>query len=119
MDEATLKKIRRMGKLLNALELVSPALAGKVAFTFFCTPRRLPMQEKDAAFLATAVQESLIFKNLKIRSYSWQNPDPEAKSVLLVHGWESSSARWRKYVKALLNAGFTVHAIDAPASGHG
>lgn len=114
----TLKKIQRMGKMLNALVLVSPALAGKVAFQFFCTPRRLPVREKDAAFLASAERGSLLFQKQKISTYSWRSEQPDAKTALLLHGWESNSARWRKYIKGLSAAGFTVHAIDAPASGN-
>lgn len=76
------------------------------------------MRERDAAFLATAQQEFLHLGNHKISTYTWPSSNPEAKTILLLHGWESSSARWRKYVKALHEAGFTVQAIDAPASGH-
>jgi len=118
MTDATLKKIRRVGKMLNALALVSPALAGKVAFQFFCTPRRLPVREKDAALLASAEQGFLVYQKQKISTYSWRSEQPDAKSVLLLHGWESNSARWRKYIRGLRAAGFTVHAIDAPASGN-
>jgi len=118
MTDATLKKIRRVGKMLNALALVSPALAGKVAFQFFCTPRRLPVREKDAALLASAEQGFLVYQKQKISTYSWRSEQPDAKSLLLLHGWESNSARWRKYIRGLRAAGFTVHAIDAPASGN-
>lgn len=115
---STLKKIQRMGKMLNALVFVSPALAGKVAFEFFCSPRRLPVREKDAAFLASAEQGHLTFQRQKISTYSWRSEQPDAQSALLLHGWESNSARWHKYVKGLVAAGFTVHAVDAPASGN-
>ncbi len=118
MTEADLKKIRRIGKMLNALELISPSLAGKMAFNFFCTPRRLPVREKDAAFLASAARGSLTFQKQKISTYSWKSAQPDAKSALLLHGWESNSARWHKYIKGLVAAGFTVHAVDAPASGN-
>lgn len=119
MTDAMLKKIRRVGKMLNALERISHALAGKVAFQFFCTPRRLPARERDAALMAAARQETLHFRNLKLCCYTW-TPTHAAtgRSALLLHGWESNSARWRKYIKGLLEAGFTVHALDAPASGN-
>jgi pimeloyl-ACP methyl ester carboxylesterase len=117
-SESVLKKIRRMGKMLNALDSIAPTLAGKLAFQVFCTPRRQPVREKDAAFLDSAHQGSLLFSNQKIIHYTWQAPDPNAKKALLLHGWESNSGRWQKYVKALVKAGFTVMAIDAPASGN-
>ncbi len=118
MTDADLKKIRRMGKMLNALEMVSPALAGKLAFEFFCTPRRLPLREKDAAFLASAERGSLTLQKQKISTYSWRSELTDARSALLLHGWESNSGRWQKYVKGLVAEGLTVHAIDAPASGN-
>ena len=54
IPEPALKKIRRVGKMLNALSAVSPALAGRAAFRIFCTPRRLPVRDNDREFLATA-----------------------------------------------------------------
>ncbi len=117
-SEATMKKIRRLGKMLNALERISPSMAGKLAFRVFCSPRRMPMRERDAAFLATGRREFLHLGNHKISTYTWPSSNPKAKTALLLHGWESSSARWRKYVKAFQEAGFSVQAIDAPASGY-
>lgn len=113
-----LKKARRAGKMLNALSVVSPALAGRVAFRFFCTPRRQPVREKDVEFLATARQFTFHSGNLPIHGYTWTSEHPQAAEVLCLHGWESNSARWHKYIKSLRQAGFTVHAFDAPASGH-
>jgi pimeloyl-ACP methyl ester carboxylesterase len=113
----TLKKIRLAGKWLNALARVSPALAGKVAFKVFCTPRRQPVRAQDESFLATAQQAHMMVRQQKICYYSWPSSAPSAHVILLLHGWESNSGRWRNYVKALHKSGFTVYAIDAPASG--
>ena len=119
LPEALLKKIRRVGKMLNALAAVSPVLAGRMAFRIFCTPRRLPVRPDDQSFLATAGHfDFQVDTKLRIRGYSWQSAQPGAREVLCLHGWESNSARWRKYIKGLHQAGFTVHAFDAPASGH-
>ncbi|MBV6440243.1 MAG: alpha/beta fold hydrolase [Haliscomenobacteraceae bacterium CHB4] len=119
LPDAALKKIRRVGKTLNALAAVSPSLAGRVAFRIFCSPRRLPLREEDREFLSTASHfDFYAEKKLRIRGYTWQSEEQGAPEVLCLHGWESNSARWRRYVKGLLEAGFTVHAFDAPASGH-
>jgi pimeloyl-ACP methyl ester carboxylesterase len=116
--EDFLKKVRRVGKTLNALSAVSPAVAGRLAFRIFCTPRRLPLRDDDRRFLSTA-QHSDIFpeRGMRIRVYTWQAEQESAPEVLFLHGWESNSGRWRKYVKQLNSAGYTVHALDAPASG--
>ena len=118
IPEPALKKIRRIGKILNALSLVSPALAGKAAFRIFCTPRRLPLRGNDRDFLAKAQQNVLHVEKILVRTYTWPSKKPDARTVLFLHGWESSSARWRKYVKAFREAGYTVLAFDAPANGN-
>ncbi len=118
IPEATLKKIRRVGKMLNALAAVSPTLAGKAGFRVFCTPRRLPLRENDRDFLATAEQGTIHVDRVTVRTYTWPSALPNARTVLFLHGWESNSARWRKYVKSARAAGFTVQALDAPANGH-
>ncbi|MBL7809213.1 MAG: alpha/beta fold hydrolase [Saprospiraceae bacterium] len=118
IPESTLKKIRRVGKGLNALAAVSPALAGRIAFTFFCTPKPLPVRETDRNFLATAKHDQFSSEGKMIRTYHWSNNNPQAPTLLFLHGWESNAARWHKYVKAALAAGFSVSAFDAPASGH-
>ena len=118
IPESTLKKIRRVGKMLNALAAVSPTLAGRLAFRVFCTPRRLPVRDTDREFLSTAQHFDFHAEKLKIRGYTWQSDRPNAPVVLCLHGWESNSARWRKYVKSLHEEGFTIHAFDAPASGN-
>lgn len=115
--EAFLKKARRVGKMLNALSAVSPALAGRVAFRIFCTPRRQSVRDKDRNFLAGSQQYTFYSGKIPIRGYTWPG-DRADKEVLCLHGWESNSARWQKYIRALLSAGFTVHAFDAPASGN-
>lgn len=116
--DAFLKKVRRLGKMLNTLAAVSPTLAGRTAFQIFCTPRRLPLRDKDRTFLSTAQHFDFRAENkLRISGYTWQSEQTDAREVLFLHGWESSSARWKKHIKSLRETGFTVHAFDAPASG--
>ena len=117
IPEAALKKIRRVGKMLNALAAVSPSLAGRLAFRIFCTPKRLPVRDKDREFLASAKQHTMRIEGLSIRCYLWESEQPAARTILFLHGWESNAARWHKYIKAARSAGFRVLAFDAPASG--
>jgi len=114
----TLQKIRRVGKMLNALAAVSPGLAGKAAFRIFCTPQRLSFRTKDLAFLATAQTATLPFEGRSLRTYIWEGKTADAPTILFLHGWESNAARWYKYIQATLAAGYKVMAVDAPASGH-
>ncbi|MCC6280565.1 MAG: alpha/beta fold hydrolase [Saprospiraceae bacterium] len=118
LPESTLKKLRRVGQALNMLARVSPPLAGRAAFRLFCSPRRKALPEHDMAFLKAARQGTLEVKGVSISTYQWLPKGTDnGRTVLFLHGWESHSARWRHYVKALCKAGFTVQALDAPASG--
>jgi pimeloyl-ACP methyl ester carboxylesterase len=118
LPEATLKKLRLLGRSLNLLARVSPALAGRITFRLFCSPRRKPMNEQDKDFLLAARQPAWQVNGTSVSTYCWQPTGAaNGRSVLFLHGWESNSARWRNYVKALRKTGFTVWALDAPASG--
>ncbi len=118
LPEPTLKKLRRVGQALNLLARVSPALAGRTAFRLFCSPRRRPLPEHDNAFLTAARNGTLEVEGVPISTYRWQpSGAANGRNVLFLHGWESHSARWRNYVKALCKVGFSVDAFDAPASG--
>jgi predicted alpha/beta hydrolase family esterase len=121
--EPNFKKARRAGSLLNALSYIAPTLAGKLAFKLFCTPRAGKIAEKDAHFLAEAKTSLFEIEDHFIKVYNWDpiislaKEGTQAPSVLFVHGWESNSTRWHKYIKAFRKSGFRVTAFDAPAHG--
>lgn len=118
LPEHTLKKLRRIGQGLNLMARWSPVLAGRTAFRLFCSPRRRALSEQDQEFLLSARQEPLIVNGIPIATYAWEPKDSgNGRTVLLLHGWESNSARWRSHVQALHKAGFSIQALDAPASG--
>lgn len=117
LSESTLRQLRRVGKTVNALSKVSPRMAGRLAFRLFCTPRRLPLRDQDKSFFAKSTQKKIHFEGLHLHTYEWNPQHPNGQTVLLLHGWESSSARWRRLCKALQQQGYRVLALDAPASG--
>lgn len=105
---------RIVGALLNQLAIVAPGLAGQLAFTLLGMPRRKQPKLAEQAFLATA---DLHYETINGRScavYHWGFRGPV---VLLAHGWESQAGRWRKIAPALVQAGYQVLAVDAPAHG--
>jgi pimeloyl-ACP methyl ester carboxylesterase len=72
----------------------------------------LAFQQK---FLDTAdEQEVLDFEHIKIKTYRWLGKGPR---VLLLHGWESNTWRWRKMIYHLKENGFDIVGMDAPAHG--
>ena len=107
--------IKVLGKYINGLALFSPQKAAVKAYQIFCTPRAGKLREKDLTFLNTATRwVDLECEGNKIQCYEWEGA---GEKVLLAHGWESNSARWKNLVKSLQKAGFHIIAMDAPAHG--
>lgn len=103
------------GKSINALVHMSPKKAGRLSFQLFCSPREgRILNAKEQRFLDQAEQVDLELGDLPIKTYVWEGGE---RKVLLAHGYESNSARWRALVPFLIRNGYTVIAIDAPAHG--
>ena len=99
---------------LNVLAYIAPRQAANLGLNLFCYPFRVPISPKQKAFLSTAFQSSFEHKGVKIQTYRWGSG---AKNILLLHGWQSHTYRWRRYVESLSTEEYTIHAFDAP--GHG
>lgn len=113
------KKIKKLipkiiGSYLNVLSYVSTNYAANKALHLFSTPRKGSISENQQKFLNTAAQEILFYDDLPIMTYHWEGPK---QKILLVHGWESNSARWKKKIIHFKNEGFNIIALDAPAHG--
>jgi pimeloyl-ACP methyl ester carboxylesterase len=106
--------LRSTGLGLNALAALSPSLAGKKGFQLFCHPFRGKLKPHHVQFFQSAQQFSIDYKGKKIQCYQWGSG---CKTVLLLHGWQSHSFRWRAYIELFVQSGYTVYAMDAP--GHG
>lgn len=103
------------GKSINTLVHLSPDKAGVFAFQLFCTPREgRILKPKELKFLDKAEQLDLFVGEIALRSYYWTGGE---ETILLAHGYESNSGRWRALVPFLIRNGYSVVAIDAPAHG--
>ncbi len=102
-----------MGLSLNTLAVLAPKKTAQVGFELFCRPFRANINEKQKSFFNTALKESFQFKNIDIQTYRWGTGP---KNILLLHGWQSHTYRWKIYIESL-SKDYTVHAFDAP--GHG
>jgi pimeloyl-ACP methyl ester carboxylesterase len=70
-----------------------------------------------SAALAAPVQEGAItVDGASIAYRAWGDPDPDGRSIVLVHGGAAHS-RWWDHIAPLLTAGWRVVAVDL--SGHG
>ncbi len=106
---------KSIGLYINNLGLLFPKKATLLAYQIFSQPRIGKLNPNQLPkLLQEAKHEVLEYKQHKIKSYTWQG---NANTILLVHGWESNSMRWKKLLPYLKKTGSTMIAIDAPAHG--
>ncbi len=104
---------RTIGASLNTLAHIAPGKAARLGFELFCRPMRLQINAKQKAFFNTAKLEALTHKGNVIQSYRWGTGE---KKILLLHGWQSHTYRWKNYIEVLKDE-YSVYSIDAPAHG--
>lgn len=104
---------RIIGACLNSLAYIAPTKAAHIGFELFCRPIRVQIKEKQKLFLNKAWRETFDYNGIKIQTYRWGTGE---KKVLLLHGWQSHTYRWKIYVEQL-SKNYTVYSLDAP--GHG
>lgn len=106
-------KLRALRLGFRALRALSPDLALRRAEALFCTPRRHPAPAAERAVTRAGRSFELASGGLKIRGTAWG----EGPRVVLLHGWEGRGSQLHAFVRPLVDAGFSVLALDAP--GHG
>lgn len=99
---------------LNVINIISNKIGGRHAFFIFCYPFKAKITEKQQAFLDTSHRFKLPVDDFEIQCYRWGNGP---KNIVFVHGWQSNTYRWRKYIESLPFDKFTIYSFDAP--GHG
>lgn len=112
------KKIiaKSIGKYLNLLSLIAPSYTAKKTLEIFAKVRKGKI-DKDKIFpiLEEGKQNRFHCNGHEIQRYHWKG---SGKKVLLLHGWESNTHRWRNLIISLKTQDFDIHAIDAPAHGY-
>ncbi len=102
----------------KTLGMVSPAVAGKLAFKLFCTPYPKYKKRKAPAIFHQAQRiEIKLADNTHIKGFLWEAPKPNGETILIAHGYASYFFKFEQYIQPLLKAGFKVIGFDAP--GHG
>lgn len=114
------KKIKKylpkiIGIQLSSLYLINPKKATKKAYYLFCSPRRGRIKPEQKDFLNTAKKEILTIQQTPIQTYHWEG---SGNTVLLIHGWESNTHRWKELIAELQEKNFNIIAFDAPAHGN-
>ncbi len=103
------------GKLFNIQVLFNPRATAIKAFDVFCTIRKGKVLPVQKAFLDAAKHEVETVGEHQVQSYQWKGT---GDTVLLMHGWESNTYRWRNLIKKLKENNFNIIAFDAPAHGY-
>lgn len=104
---------RFIGSILNVIGYLNLKIASKWALDLFSRPLK-GRYKTNLPILVSAEQSVLYFEQLPISTYMWPG---KKGTVLLAHGWESNSGRWKNVVHALQKSGYAVVALDAPAHG--
>lgn len=107
--------VKSVGQYINLLSFVSPKKALQLSYTLFTNPRIGQLSKDDLPnILQNTIKETFHHNEDHFQTYTWKGNDT---TILLVHGWESNSARWEKTLPYLQKSGSTIIAIDAPAHG--
>jgi pimeloyl-ACP methyl ester carboxylesterase len=96
------------------MAIVNPAKAGKKGLEIFCYPMRPTLSAKQKQFLESGKYVTLEHNGTTIQTYRWGNGPTK---LLFLHGWQSHTYRWKRYIDSFDKGEYTIHALDAP--GHG
>ncbi|MEL0652821.1 alpha/beta hydrolase [Algibacter sp. TI.3.09] len=103
-----------IGNGINAIGFLAPKYAAHLSIVLFSSPKKGKTNEKQAAYLKSAQQDELICNDIKIKTYQWPG---KKDTILLAHGWESNTYRWKDLIELLKAEDYNVIALDAPAHG--
>ena len=104
-----------VGGIINFVGLFNEAFASKFALKLFSKPRNGQLTSYANSFLETATNKTILeYNSLPIQIYQWEG---SKETILLAHGWESNSGRWRHIVQKLRKEDYNVIALDGPAHG--
>jgi pimeloyl-ACP methyl ester carboxylesterase len=107
-------KVRVLRAVFGSVGRLAPATAARWGEAIFCRPPHHETRPGELEFLATGRAFRVPHDGQELAGWTWGGAGPR---VLLMHGWGSRASRFRFFVPALVNAGFSVVALDGP--GHG
>ena len=103
-----------IGSSINTIGLLTPQYAAHLSMTLFSSPKKGKTNEKQATYLSEAKQGEVIHNSITIKTYQWAG---KKDTILLAHGWESNSYRWKDLIEILKTENYNIIALDAPAHG--
>ncbi|MFD1002951.1 alpha/beta hydrolase [Ohtaekwangia kribbensis] len=96
-------------------ERIAPTLTHRYFVNLFFTPLRYPTPEKERKAETFSNTFSFEIENKKVQAYTWGD---NTRYILVVHGWAGRATQFRRFIKPLLAAGYSVIGFDAPAHGN-
>ena len=106
---------KAIGFYFNVFALIAKKKAGASLLSLISKPRKGRIQDFQRKMLNNCTfKETVPYKELHIQTYHWVKP---GRKILLCHGWESNSWRWRKLLKNLEDTNYYFIAMDGPAHG--
>lgn len=106
---------KSIGFNINLMSFIFPEKATQLAHGYFSEPRKGKFtRETLPKTLQSADSETIQHNGDTIQTYIWKGNETV---ILLIHGWESNSSRWKKLLPYLKKSGSTIVAIDGPAQG--
>ena len=97
--------------IFRFLEKINPRLAGRLALYLFLHPPRYKRPERELKCYQKAKRSYLDIEGNKVAVYEWG----EGPVVWVMHGWAGRATQMSSFITALLNAGYKVIGLDAPA----
>jgi alpha-beta hydrolase superfamily lysophospholipase len=99
------------------LSVFSNRKAAESVFYLFCKPYSGKPKRKAPPIFSKAKVLTFDFEGVNLHGWRWKPEQPNGKKILIVHGFDSCSYRFDRYVVPLTKQGFEVIAFDAPAHG--
>lgn len=102
-----------IGFILNLIGFIHLKTASKWALDLFSKPLKGRLKTPHP-LLEKAFKTTLSYDGIDIQTYYWKG---EKDTILLAHGWESNSGRWKNTIVRLQKLDYNIVALDAPAHG--
>lgn len=104
-----------IGSSINLISYISTPFAVHLAFQLFSRPEKGKAKKLNTKFLKTAIQKEVSYQGITIMTYHWIG---KRATILLVHGWESNTSRWKHLIELLKAQDYNIITLDAPAHGN-
>jgi alpha-beta hydrolase superfamily lysophospholipase len=119
-------QLRGMSMMINSLAYIRDFLHAQLCYQLFITPLHFPIEKKYRDFAKMACEyiegkRSEVIHQETPRHHVIhrfkQAKNPDAKKILISHGWMSRAAYMVRLIKYLHQQGYDVYALDFPAHG--